>query len=76
MEAYDGGWPEVREFHPDNVDCCSRARTLVGIDQPVSYSEIAEPTVTHSGVIHERWTFLDGSSVTLQHVFGEFSVQH
>ena len=31
----------------------------------------AEPTVTHSGVIHERWTFRDGSSVTLRHVFWE-----
>jgi len=31
----------------------------------------AEPTVTHSGVIHERWTFSDLSSIVLRHVFWE-----
>jgi len=31
----------------------------------------AEPAVTHSGVIHERWTFSDSSSIVLRHVFWE-----
>jgi hypothetical protein len=31
----------------------------------------AEPTVTHSGVIHERWTFSDSSSIVLRYVFWE-----
>ena len=28
----------------------------------------AEPTATHSGVIYERWTFSDSSSIVLRHV--------
>jgi hypothetical protein len=31
----------------------------------------AEPAVTRSGVIHERWTFSDSSSIVLRHVFWE-----
>ena len=28
-----------------------------------------EPNVTHSGVVNERWTFSDSSSIVLRHVF-------
>jgi hypothetical protein len=31
----------------------------------------AEPTVRHSGVVHERWNFEDGSSVVLKFVTWE-----
>jgi len=35
----------------------------------------AEPYVMHSGVVHERWTFSDSSSIVLRHVFWEVQRQ-
>jgi hypothetical protein len=58
-------------------DACIKWRSSCESDRGENLCALldAEPSVTHSGVIHERWTFSDSSSIVLRHVFWEVQRQ-